>query len=150
MILPEHLVDQVASIKDETDRGSPSLEQLSFADFLARGEFDHHFRRMRPIYRARHDTLLGAFRRYLPEVRPVGASAGLHVVAWLPDDIDEAVLIARAASVGVALTGVTPYRRIPANGPGSLIFGYGMPTETEIDEGVRLIARELAAMRRAA
>jgi GntR family transcriptional regulator/MocR family aminotransferase len=113
MALPEWFVDQVATIKDETDRGSPSLEQLSFADFLARGEFDHHLRRMRRIYRARRDTLLRAFRRYLPEVRPVGADAGLHVVALLPDGVDEAALIEGAAVVGVALTGVTPYHRIP-------------------------------------
>jgi len=150
MILPEYLVDQVATIKDQTDRGSPSLEQLSFADFLARGQFDHHLRRMRPIYRARRDALLGALRRYLPEVRPVGASAGLHVVAWLPDGVDESALIERAAAAGVALTGVTPSYRVPRKGPGGLIFGYGMPTETEIEEGIRLIARELAAMRREA
>jgi len=147
MILPAGLVDRVATIKDETDRGSPSLEQLSFADFLARGEFDRHLRRMRPIYRSRRDTLLRALRQHLPELRPVGASAGLHVVAWLPDGVDEAALIERAEAVGVALTGVTPNHRIRHNGPGGLIFGYGMPTEIEIEEGIRLIAKELAALR---
>ena len=150
MILPADLVDPIATIKDTIDRGSPSLEQLSFADFLGRGEFDRHLRRMRPIYRARRDTLLRALREHLPEGRPVGASAGLHVVAWLSDGIDEAALIERAAAVGVALTGVTPYYRIHRNGPGGLIFGYGMPTESEIEEGIRLIARELDALRRAA
>jgi GntR family transcriptional regulator / MocR family aminotransferase len=150
MILPADLVEPVATFKEETDRGSPSLEQLSFADFLTRGEFDRHLRRMRPIYRARRDTLLRALREHLPEVRPVGASAGLHVVAWLPDGVDEAALIERAAAVGVALTGVTPAHRIPRNGPGGLIFGYGMPSEAEIEEGIRLIAAELAALRREA
>jgi GntR family transcriptional regulator/MocR family aminotransferase len=150
MILPAHLVDEVAATKDATDRGSPSLEQLSFADFLSRGEFDHHLRRMRPIYRARRDALLDALARYLPEARTVGASAGLHVVAWLPDGVDEAALIERAATVGVALTGITPAHRIRRDGPGGLIFGYGMPTETEIEEGIRLIAAELEALRRAA
>jgi GntR family transcriptional regulator / MocR family aminotransferase len=150
MILPGHLVDEVAATKDATDRGSPSLEQLSFADFLSRGEFDHHLRRMRPIYRARRDALLGALARYLPEARTVGASAGLHVVAWLPDGVDEAALIERAAAVGVGLTGITPAHRIRRDGPGGLIFGYGMPTETEIEEGIRLIAAELDALRRAA
>lgn len=104
---------------------------------------------MRPIYRARQDALLDALRRHLPELRPVGASAGLHVVAWLPDDVDEAALVARAAGVGVALGGVTPFRRTRRNGPGGLLFGYGMPSETEIEEGIRLVAGELAAMRSA-
>ncbi len=111
--------------------GSPSLEQLAFADFLSRGEFDHHLRRMRPIYRARRDALLKALRRHLPELRPAGASAGLHVVTWLPDDVDEAVLVARVLSLGVNVNGITPYRRQRGE-PGGLLFGYGMPTEAEI------------------
>jgi GntR family transcriptional regulator/MocR family aminotransferase len=81
MLVPPRLVDPIATKKEQIDRGSPSLEQLAFADFLARGEFDHHLRRMRPIYRARRDVLLDAIHDQLPDVRPVGASAGLHVFA---------------------------------------------------------------------
>jgi GntR family transcriptional regulator/MocR family aminotransferase len=130
----------VAATKAATDRGSASLEQLAFADFLSRGEFDHHLRRMRPIYRARRDALLAALTRYLPELRPVGASAGLHVLAWLPDGIDEATLVERAAELGVGVEGLTPYRSASSVGPGGLLFGYGTVTEGGIEEGVRLIA----------
>ena len=147
LIVPPNQVDRVAAIKEASDRGTASLEQMTFADFLSRGEFDHHLRRMRPIYRARRDALLGALRRHLPELRPVGASAGLHVVAWLPDDVNEAPLVERAAAVGVELIGISPYHHALRNGPGGLLFGYGMPTEAEIDEGIRLVAVELAALR---
>jgi GntR family transcriptional regulator/MocR family aminotransferase len=147
LVLPPRLVDIVATIKEQIDRGSPSLEQLAFADFLTRGEFDHHLRRMRPIYRARRDAMLEALRRHLPELRPVGASAGLHVVAWLPDDVDEAALVRRALALGVNVGGLSPYRRLPGDGRGGLLFGYGVPTEAEIDEGVRLVADALARLR---
>jgi GntR family transcriptional regulator/MocR family aminotransferase len=140
LVVPTTLVDQVAATKAATDRGSASLEQLAFADFLSRGEFDHHLRRMRPIYRARRDALLAALTRYLPELRPVGASAGLHVLAWLPDGIDEATLVERAAELGVGVEGLTPYRSASSIGPGGLLFGYGTVTEGGIEEGVRLIA----------
>jgi GntR family transcriptional regulator/MocR family aminotransferase len=149
LILPPSLVDLVADIKEQSDRGSPSLEQLAFADFLGRGEFDHHLRRMRPIYRARRDVLLRALRRHLPELRPVGASAGLHVVAWLPPGVDEASVVDGALAQGVNLNGITPYRRLRDDRPGGLVFGYGTPTETEIEEGIRLVAEVLAAIRRA-
>jgi GntR family transcriptional regulator/MocR family aminotransferase len=140
LIVPTTLVDQVAATKEATDRGSASLEQLAFADFLSRGEFDHHLRRMRPIYRARRDALLAALTRYLPDLRPVGASAGLHVLAWLPDGVDEATLVERAAELGVGVDGLTPYRSASSAGPGGLLFGYGTVTEAGIEEGVRLIA----------
>jgi GntR family transcriptional regulator/MocR family aminotransferase len=145
LIVPSRLVDQVAGTKQATDRGSASLEQLALADFLSRGDFDRHLRRMRPIYRSRRDTLLRALGRHMPELRPVGASAGLHVLAWLPDGVDEAALVELAAEEGVAVDGASPYR-IESDGPGGLLFGYGAVNEAGIDEGVRLIA---GAMERA-
>lgn len=146
LILPQRLVGATATAKDALDRGSASLEQLAFADFLARGDFDHHLRRMRPVYRARRDALLVALRRHLPALRPVGASAGLHVVAWLPAGVDEAALIERAAAVGVAIDGVSPYYTARRDGPGGLLFGYGTLVETDIDEAVRLIAQALGSI----
>jgi GntR family transcriptional regulator / MocR family aminotransferase len=145
MLVPPRLVEPIAMTKEHVDRGSPSLEQLAFADFLSRGEFDHHLRRMRPIYRGRRDALLGAISRYLPGVRPVGASAGLHVFAWLPDRVDEAALVRRAASAGVGVYGLSRYGYARSAGPGGLIFGYGSIGERDIVEGVRLVADALAA-----
>src|SRR4051794_22005955 len=77
LVLPRALVQPVAEAKLLADRGSPVLDQLTFADFLSRGEFDRHLRRMRPIYRRRRDALLAALRRHLPELTPVGIAAGL-------------------------------------------------------------------------
>jgi GntR family transcriptional regulator/MocR family aminotransferase len=142
LIAPARLVDQIAALKKAVDRGSPSFEQLAFADFLSRGEFDRHLRRMRPVYRARRDALLAALRRHLPEVRPVGASAGLHVLAWLPPGIDEARVVARAREAGVNVDPLGPYWG--DGGPGGLLFGYGGIAEAAIDEGVRIIAEAMA------
>jgi GntR family transcriptional regulator/MocR family aminotransferase len=145
LILPERLVERFALAKVAIDRGSPSIEQLAFADFLTRGEFDRHLRRMRPIYRARRDALLRALARHLPELHPVGASAGLHVLAWLPDGIDERGVVARALARGVGLDGLAPYRSagVEASGPGGLILGYARLSESEIEEGIRRLAEVL-------
>jgi GntR family transcriptional regulator/MocR family aminotransferase len=139
LILPARLVEAFATAKFNYDRGSASIEQLTFADFLTRGEFDRHLRRMRPIYRARRDALLRALARHLPEVRPTGAWAGLHVLAWLPDGADEAAIVARAAERDVAVDGLGPMR-VAAPGPPALILGYARPTEREIEQGIALLA----------
>ncbi len=146
LILPDGLVDPIAAHKEAIDRGSASLEQLAFADFLQRGEFDHHLRRMRPIYRARRDLLLAALGTSLPELRPVGASAGLHVIAWLPAGVDEAAVVERSAVAGVRLYGLRQYHSAGPAAPGGLLFGYGTATESEIEEGVRLVAGAIAAV----
>jgi GntR family transcriptional regulator/MocR family aminotransferase len=145
MIVPSALVDRVAAAKVAADRGSPAIEQLAFADFLTRGEFDHHLRRMRPIYRRRRDALLAALQRYLPELQPVGASAGLHVLAWLPPGISESRVLEEGKRLGVGIDGLEKYRITRRDGPGALIFGYANLTERAIEEGVRLLAQALAA-----
>jgi GntR family transcriptional regulator / MocR family aminotransferase len=139
LIAPARLVDDLARVKKATDNGSPFLDQLAFADFVSRGELDRHLRRMRPIYRRRRDTLLAALRRHLPTFTPVGASAGLHVLAWLPPDVDEAALVASAAEAGLGLYGLAP-RRIEPGGPGGIIFGYGNVSEGAIERGVQRLA----------
>ena len=147
LIAPGYLVHQLAIAKQATDRGSASLEQLAFADFLSRGEFDRHLRRMRAVYRRRRELLLDALRRYAPDLRPGGASAGLHVVAWLPLGANEATVVQRAADLGVRVDGVGQYRLEPGAGRGGLLFGYGTVTEAQIDQGVRLVTQAIDSMR---
>jgi GntR family transcriptional regulator/MocR family aminotransferase len=149
MLLPAGLVEPIAEAKRLADRGSPALDQLAFADFLARGELDRHLRRMRPIYRRRRDLLLDSLASQLPELRPVGASAGLHVLAWLPPDVDEASLVSEALARGVGIDGLRMYR-IAGPGPGGIIFGYAHVPDAAIREGVRRLAGALGAIRRAA
>ena len=142
LMVPPHLVDDVAAAKMLADRGSPVIDQLTFADFLARGEFDRHLRRMRPVYRRRRDALLAALRARLPELEPAGVAAGQHVVAWLPPDLDEAAVVAGRRPAGLGVHGLAPYR-IAGTGPAGLIFGYAILTETAIAEGVRILAEVL-------
>ncbi len=145
LVLPRDLAAPFAEAKLLADRGSPILDQLTFADFLTRGEFDRHLRRMRPVYRSRRDALLAALGRDLPELEPAGIAAGLHLVAWLPDDLDEAAAIQAAADAGVQLAGVTPYRLSPGR-PG-LLFGYSDLSERAIADGIGRLARAIAGLR---
>ena len=143
LILPRELVEPLSEAKLLTDRGSPILDQLTFADFLSRGEFDRHLRRMRPVYRSRRDALLAALAEHLPELEPAGIAAGLHLVAWLPEDLEEETVIAAAAGEGVAVAGVSPYRLAPA-GRGGLIFGYSNLSERAIRDGVARLGRAVS------
>jgi GntR family transcriptional regulator/MocR family aminotransferase len=146
IILPPDLVEPFAEAKLLADRGSPILDQLTFADFLSGGEFDRHLRRMRPIYRSRRDALLAALAQHLPELEPAGIAAGLHLVAWLPEDLGEDTVIAAAAREGVAVAGVSPYRLSPAE-RGGLIFGYSNLNERQIADGAARLSRAISRMR---
>jgi GntR family transcriptional regulator/MocR family aminotransferase len=140
LVLPSHLAGPMAMAKIAADRGSPVLEQLALADLISRGEFDRHLRRMRPVYRRRRDALLAALARRLPWLEPSGISAGLHLVAWLPPQFDEATVVEAALRAGVGIDAVGPYR-IASSGPGGLLFGYATASEQAIAEGVDILAR---------
>ena len=152
IVVPAELADEVAAAKKAADLGSPAIDQLAFADFLAHGELDRHLRRLRPIYRARRDVLLAALGRHLPELRPVGASAGLHLLAWLPPDLDETEIIEAAGRSGIRLQGVG--RRRPAafasareERVGGLIFGYGTLGERALEPAVERLAAVIERVR---
>jgi GntR family transcriptional regulator / MocR family aminotransferase len=89
LVVPGALVDDVARAKLHADRGSPTPEQLAFADFLDCGAFDRHVRRTRQIYRRRRDALVAALQRHLPRLQFHGVAAGLHLMIELTRDVDE-------------------------------------------------------------
>ncbi|MPZ81218.1 MAG: aminotransferase class I/II-fold pyridoxal phosphate-dependent enzyme [Actinophytocola sp.] len=146
LVVPAHLSAAVAAAKVAADRGSPAIDQLAFADFVRRGEFDRHLRRMRPLYRRRRDALLFALDRKLPDFEATGRAAGQHLVAWLPPDLSEAAVTAAAARYDVGVYGVSPYR-LSSAGRGGLIFGYASLSERTIVEGVDLLATAVAELR---
>jgi GntR family transcriptional regulator/MocR family aminotransferase len=146
LVTPARLVGDIAKAKSLADRGSPVLDQLAFADFLERGEFDRHLRRMRPIYKRRRDTLINALSELLPDLEPTGIAAGLHLVAYLPSDLDEKTVVYAAARRGIAVYGLAQYR-ISSEGREGLIFGYATLSEPTIVEGIETLADAIAEVR---
>jgi GntR family transcriptional regulator/MocR family aminotransferase len=60
----------------------------------------------------------------------------LHLVAYLPDDLDETAVRHAAAERGVAVHGLAPYRLSGAGRPG-LIFGYATLERADDPDGRR-------------
>jgi GntR family transcriptional regulator/MocR family aminotransferase len=139
LVAPADLVRELARNKELEDRGSPSLEQLAFADFIERGELDRHLRRMRLIYRHRRDALVRALRTHLPKRRVFGIAAGLNLMLELPAGSDERVITASAAELSVNVGGVHAYC-VRARTPPALVLGYGALRDSAIAEGIRRLA----------
>ena len=147
VILPSRLVEPMSTAKVIDDRGSPVFDQLTFADFVARGEFDRHLRRMRPRYRQLRDTLVGRLAEQVPDLVSIGVSAGLHVMTWLPPDLTEAAVTRAALERGLAVYGLAPYW-VEKAGPDGLVFGYGSLTQAAVVEGIDLLADTIGSLRR--
>jgi GntR family transcriptional regulator / MocR family aminotransferase len=146
LLMPAWLSWQLTAAKAVEDSGSEIVGQLALCDFIVRGELDRHVRRMRRRYQARRDALLRALTRWLPEALAGGDEAGLYELLELPEDVNEAALLASAAEREVGAEGLSLHRFTPGGPPG-LVLGYGNLSEPAIEHGVRLLSEALAEVR---
>jgi GntR family transcriptional regulator/MocR family aminotransferase len=159
LVVPAHLVDEVAAAKALTDRHSSSFDQLTLAEFLTSGAYDRQVRRARLAYRRRRDHLVAEVRRHVPQARVTGVAAGLHALLELPAGVAEDDVVARAAARhDLALEGLQPYRAAsgphvsgrPGPGPHepALVIGYATPPEHAFTGAVARLMAVLTDARR--
>ncbi|GGT12497.1 MocR-like pyridoxine biosynthesis transcription factor PdxR [Streptomyces chromofuscus] len=130
MVLPERHVDGVLAAKGEREGWTSVLDQLCLADFVAKGSYDRHVRRMRQRYRSRRDRLVATLDEQAPHVEVTGIAAGLHAVLRLPPGTERSTVEA-AARQGVALDGLAAFRhpRTDMTAPDGLVVGYATPSD---------------------
>jgi GntR family transcriptional regulator/MocR family aminotransferase len=144
MVLPQHLLDDVEHELRVTGVTPPTLDQIALASFIADAGLERHLRRMRRHYHAKRDHLIEQLRMRIPEGLARGAEAGLHVLFELPAGADEHETATRARRAGVGLHELHRHCTVHAPAPPALLLGYALPTESEIEEGIRLLGRAVA------
>jgi GntR family transcriptional regulator/MocR family aminotransferase len=144
LIAPSHLVRPLAEEVLFTVIAPQRLEQLAFADFLQHGELDRHLRRMRLRYCRRRDALVGALRQRLPEVEVRGIAAGLHVLAVLPEGVEEQRVLSEAHARGIAPSGLSEHCVRPPSEQ-ALVLGYAVSSEPALRAAVKALAEVVNA-----
>jgi GntR family transcriptional regulator / MocR family aminotransferase len=144
LVLPAHLVDQVAEAKGAMGRFSSSLDQLALAEFIGSGAYDRQVRRARLAYRRRRDRLVAAVRRDAPQVEVTGIAAGLHALLRLPVGHSEEDLVARAARHGLAVEGLGEYAMGSHHAGPALVVGYATPPAHAYSTAVARLCAVLA------
>jgi GntR family transcriptional regulator/MocR family aminotransferase len=143
LVVPPDLVDAFSSARAIADRHSPSLEQAVLAEFITEGHLARHIRRMRSLYEERQNALVEAAARDLEtliEVRP--SDAGMHLVGWLPEGVDDRVASEKAAAHGLEAPALSAFSIEPYHRSG-LVLGYAAVNPREIREGIRRMADAL-------
>lgn len=140
LVCPPDWIDDITEEKQAEDRGSPILDQLTFATLLSSGRFDRHLRRVRSSYQARRDALQQSLARLAPHVTLTGIAAGIQAVANLSPDADEDEIVTAAAERGVGLYAMSTYRTSPAAAPPALVLGYARLSRSAIPLAITEIA----------
>lgn len=143
LVLPRSLLATYRQLFQNYFSSVSQLEQRTLAKFMDQGDWDRHVRRMRGIYKRKHDAMLRAINEHfgtLAEI--VGQGAGLHVVLKLPGATrSEAEIIRQAQQKGICLF---PFSWTCASGESAetrLMLGFGGLTAIEIEEGIALLSQ---------
>lgn len=155
MVVPQELVASTVAVKTLLDNGSPWLEQMVLAEFIASGEYDRHLRRVRKTYLERRDCLIAALRLHFGDVHLAGVDTGTHLTWLLPQTLPSALAVQEAArqrGIGVytvsesEIGGATSLHYAD----NALLLGYSSLEERQIRDGIAGLASALRDRRRAA
>src|SRR5215472_15493726 len=140
LVLPEALVERVASLRSATVRHPPVVDQAVLAAFIEEGHLGRHVRRMREIYAERRAVLYEEARRELGELLALSpVEAGLQTSGLLAPGLraTEVVRAAAAEDVEVTELGREWHGRFGKEG---LQLGFSAVPPEEIRRGVRVLA----------
>ena len=138
-VLPHWLIEPVARARAASDRHPTWRDALAVARFIESGELERHLARVRRLYRARRDALVSIVRAELDDALTLGpADAGIHLLARLPEHVNDVAIAAQARAAGIAITPLSPH--YSSNPQPGLLLGFGAMPEEKLARGVHLLA----------
>ena len=141
-IVPAALASELEDLVASTYITPALLSQATVYEFLRRGLFEANLERVRGLLRARRDAMLEALDRELDgRARWNRPEGGYFLWLELPEGTDAAELLTRATEGGVTFVPGVDF----GGQPNSMRLAFSFVSPAEIDEGVRRLARLLAA-----
>lgn len=144
-VVPEDLAEIYSNARALADVHSSAIEQAILAEFISEGHFARHVRRMRQLYEKRQNILVSECRKHLEGLLEVEkADAGMHLVGWLAEGVDDQIISEKAAARKLKLAPVSSYSSKKLK-RGGLILGYTAFDERQIKRGVKIIREILTS-----
>ena len=140
LVVPADLGDQFAKARAVVDRHASLIEQMVLSEFMNRGLFVSHIRRMRNLYQGRREKMLTGLTEIFGENcwMPMPDS-GTHVVLPLKEEADDLFVSRLAAEKGLILRPLSPYYMTGARRQG-LLIGFSAFNDDEINRGLAILA----------
>jgi GntR family transcriptional regulator/MocR family aminotransferase len=144
IVAPSKLVRAFAAARTAVDLHPPLLTQAILAEFVERGHYWRHVRRMRTLYGSRCAELVKALRDELGDSVRIGPhDAGMHLVIELTSGEDDRAVARRAAELGIECLPVSGFAHGSA-GLSGLVLGYGRLSAEHIGPAVRRLAQAIS------
>jgi GntR family transcriptional regulator/MocR family aminotransferase len=147
LIVPSDLVDDFERARVASDLHPPVLEQMVLSEFMTRGHYQRHVRRMQAEYAERLHTLRTAVARTGAALRLRPVHSGLHAVADLEDAEAERVFV-EASARKVEVLPLSHYYYGNGGSQNALLMGFGSVRPAAIRAAMWQLAAAIDAARR--
>jgi GntR family transcriptional regulator / MocR family aminotransferase len=153
MVLPRALATPFGIGLSELYREGRLMDQAVLADFIEKGHYATHLRRMRQVYARRQGLLRDAIASQFGAAWPISThEAGLHLVMHLPPGTDDLGITIAARTLGLTVRPLSRYYDGDAGASG-LLLGYACVPDNLIGPSfqrlVQVITPALEHVRRA-
>lgn len=145
LIVPRDLAAGFATARFASDLHPPVLEQAVLAEFMLRGHYQRHLRRMQAAYSERLDALQTAIQRTGAPLKLRPVYSGLHAVADL-EGIDAEDAAREAAARDVELMPLSHYYYAEGSRENALLLGFGAVDPAAIRAGVVRLAEAIHSL----
>jgi len=136
----DEAISRLARVQQLTYRHLPMMEQLTLARFIARGHFMRHMRRVRNVYRRRHEAMTKAIMASGLGGRFTlsGVETGSHMLLEAENTYDEQTATSRALEQGIRVYPLSSYC-LESNRKG-WVLGFPNVDEAAIQQGIHRLA----------
>lgn len=143
LVLPRQLVEPFSQCRALMVRHSEVGTQSVMAQFMARGHFQRHIRRMRRAALSRRNALMAGWPVDIPGVGGLPEIvAGLHVKVDVDNPERERWLVEKALGVGVELNALSDYWLPESVDKGAgLVLGFAAISESGIAEALEKLRK---------
>lgn len=143
IVVPHGLAEAFAKAKNLLGQSSSAVVEQAMSDFMEDGRFVEHIRRMRRTYRERRDVLFECLSKDCAGiVTPQTTDAGMHMLAWLPSDVDDQAAHRALLENGIESLALSVYSVGPTNRP-ALVLGFSGASEKRIPKLVKRMSQTL-------
>lgn len=140
LVIPHKLIQAFKIAKYYADTRTSYLEQATLARFISEGHYARHVRRVRKACYERQKVMIESIQQIMPQsVRVEPADSGIHLVCWLPENVNEEEIIEKCRQLGLGAQPLSRYCQNKSSNQ-AILLGFAAHQPSDIVAGIKTLA----------
>lgn len=143
------LVSKIVVAKQVEDVHTNVFFQMVCARYMTECDLEAHIEKIRALYRHKSSLMLKALDEYMPaDVKFTRPQGGIFLWCSLPDGYELSEFVKRCSEKNVFVVPGTAFLPDESEPTRSFRLNYSMPSDEEIERGIKLLAQVVEEMRK--